>query len=276
MVDGAGGALHIGWVGYARHHPIGTILLAIGPVLIPGLIGLWPRRFPAALTPAAVGLCAGIALFYLGSLPYRDPIWVGWRAGQIMLVVLPPLIARALATAVVRSRPFTVAAAVLVFAIGLPTTIIDAYNAQDTDNDRMGAGFHWTLTLTPAQQEALAWIRTHTPPSAVVQVDPIARGADTWTLIPTFAHRRMWAGLPISLLSDAEYKRRSGLVHEAYATEDAEHAWRIFRAAHVRFVYVDAAERRAFPAPALAKFAGAPSRFERAFSNAEVEIFQVR
>ena len=47
---------------------------------------LWPRRFPAPLIPAAVGLVAGAALFYLASLPHRDPIWVGWRAGQIMLV----------------------------------------------------------------------------------------------------------------------------------------------------------------------------------------------
>ena len=205
MVEGAGSALHVGFVGYARRHPIGTLLLAIGPALLPGLAGLWPHRFPRVLIPAAVGLGAGAALFYLGSLPYRDPIWVGWRAGQIMLVVLPPLVARALASGLVRSRPFTIAAAAVVFAIGLPTTIIDAYNAQDTDNRHMGAGFHWTLTVTPAEQAAFAWLRSNTPRNAIVQVEPIARGADTWTVIPTFAQRRMWAGLPISLLADGEY-----------------------------------------------------------------------
>lgn len=276
MVEGAGSALHIGFVGYARRHPVGTLLLAIGPALLPGLVGLWPRRFPPALLPAAVGLAAGIALFYLGSLPYRDPIWVGWRAGQIILVMLPPLVARALAAGLLRSRPFTVAAASLVFAIGLPTTIIDAYNAQDTDNHRMGAGFHWTLTLSPAQQEALHWIRANTPRAAIVQVEPIARGADTWTLIPTFAQRRMWAGLPISLLADEEYGRRARRVHAAYAGTDPELAWRIFKEAHVRFIYLDGVEHGALSPEACAKFEQAPTRFRNVFRNAEVEIFEIR
>jgi protoporphyrinogen oxidase len=275
MVEGAGNALHIGFVGYARRHPVGTLLLAVGPALLPGLIGLWPRRFPTALIPAAVGLLAGIALFYLGSLPYRDPIWVGWRAGQIMLVVLPPLVARALANGLLRSRPLTMAATAVVFAVGLPTTIIDAYNTQDTDNHRMGAGFHWTLTLTPAQQEAFSWIRSHTPRNAIVQCEPIARGADTWTMIPTFAQRRMWAGLPISLLADGEYTRRARRIRDAYASADAEHAWRIFREAHVRYVYLDRVERSAFPPEASAKFDQAPRRFRNVFRKDDVTIYEV-
>jgi hypothetical protein len=276
MVEGAGNALHIGFVGYARRHPIGTLLLAIGPALLPGLAGLWPRKFPTPLIPAAVGLVAGIALFYLGSLPYRDPIWVGWRAGQIMLVVLPPLVARALASGLVRARPLTVAAAALLFAIGLPTTIIDAYNAQDIRNTRMGAGFHWTLTLTPDQQEAFQWLRTHTPRNAVVQVDPKVRGADTWTVIPTFGQRRMWAGLPISLLADDEYKARTDRVHDAFATPDAEHAWRIFRDAHVGYVFVDTIERTSFAPEASEKYDAAPARFQSVFRNEDVAIYRVR
>jgi len=275
MIEGAGGALHIGFVGYARRHPIATLLLAIGPALLPGLVGLWPRKFPAPLIPAAVGLVAGVALFYLGSLPYRDPIWVGWRAGQIMLVVLPPLVARALASGLVRSRPFTVAAAALVFAIGLPTTIIDAYNAQDVRNDRMGAGFHWTLTVTPEQQEGFRWLRTHTQRNAVVQVDAKVRGADTWTVIPTFAHRRMWAGLPISLLGEDEYRRRTERIHDAFASPDAEHAWQIFHDAHVGFIYVDTAERTAFAPEASLKFDAAPRRFHNVFRSGDVAIYRV-
>jgi hypothetical protein len=276
MVEGAGGALHIGFVGYARHSPIGTLLLAIGPALLPGLLGLWPRRFPSALIPAGVGLAAGLALFYLGSLPYRDPIWVGWRAGQIMLVALPPLVARALAGGLANARPVAVACAILAFALGLPTTIIDAYNAQDTANHRIGSGgFHWTLTLSPQQQEALSWVQHFTPPSALVQMEPVTRGSDTWTLIPTFAQRRMWAGLLISLLGDDEYRLRARLVREAYGTTDPDHAWEIFKKAHVQFVYVDAVERAAFTPAAMAKFGTAPRRFAPAFRNQEVVIYRV-
>lgn len=217
-----------------------------------------------------------MALFYLGSLPYRDPIWVGWRAGQIMLVVLPPLVARALAAGLVRSRPFTVAAAAVVFAVGLPTTIIDAYNAQDVANRHMGAGFHWTLSVTPAQQEAFRWIRTNTPPAAIVQIEPSGRGADTWTVIPTFAHRRMWAGLPISLLADEEYRRRSRRVREAYETTDAQAAWRILKAGRVRYLYVDDTERAEFSVEACTKYDRAPEWFRRVFDNDEVSIYEVR
>jgi protoporphyrinogen oxidase len=276
MIDGAGGALHLGFVGYARHSPVSTLLLAVGPVLIPGLLGLWPRHFPIRLAPAAIGLVAGILLFYLASLPYRDPIWVGWRAGQIMLVALPPLVARALAAGLTRARPLAVAGVIAVFMLGLPTTIIDAYNAQDVDNHRMGAGFHWTLTLTPEQQDAFRWLRTHTHPSAIVQVEPTTRGPDTWTMIPTFAHRRMWAGLPISLLAEPEYRLRAQRIRDAYGTLQPEHAWEIFKRAHVQYVYVDGAERAAFPAAAIDKFNQAPRLFEPVFRNQEVVIYLVR
>jgi hypothetical protein len=276
MIDGAGGALHLGFVGYARHAPVGTLLLAVGPVLIPGLLGLWPRQFPIRLAPAAIGLVAGILLFYLASLPYRDPIWVGWRAGQIMLVALPPLVARALAAGLTRARPLAVAGVIAVFMLGLPTTIIDAYNAQDTANERMGAGFRWTLALSPAQVEAFRWLQHSTHPSAIVQVEPTTRGPETWTMIPTFAHRRMWAGLPISLLAEPEYRLRAQRIRDAYGTLQPEHAWEIFKRAHVQYVYVDGAERAAFPAAAIDKFNQAPRLFEPVFRNQEVVIYLVR
>ena len=87
------------------------------------------------------------------------------------------------------------------FAAGLPTTAIDTYNAQDISNRAMGPGFPWTVTVDPAQQAAFAWIRRETPREAVVQMEPMVRGRATWTLIPTFAGRRMAAGLPISLVA---------------------------------------------------------------------------
>ena len=58
--------------------------------------------------------------------------------------------------------------------------------------------------LSPGQQEALAWIRSHVPEEAIVQMEPVVRGRDQWSLIPTFAGRRMAAGMPISLSAPAE------------------------------------------------------------------------
>lgn len=276
MIEGAGDAMHIGFVGYARRYPVTTLVFVLGPVLIPALAALWPKRFPPMLAPAAVGLIAGIALFYLGSLPFRDPIWVGWRAGQIMLVSLPALLARVLAFGWDRWRVPTAIAATLIALVGLPTTALDAYNSQDIANIEMGAGFRWTVRLTPSQQEALRWIRQTTYPSAIVQPDIVSRGSDTWTLIPTFAQRRMYAGIPISLLYEEEYKARAELVRQAFATTNGEEAWHIFKEGRVQYVYVDTAEKRAYPPEAIAKFGADEAHFSRVFRNADVDVYLVR
>ena len=63
-------------------------------------------------------------------------------------------------------------AATLLIAIGLPTTLIDDFNAQDIGNREMGPGFRWTIMLTPEEQEAYRWIRTQTPPKAIVADGP--------------------------------------------------------------------------------------------------------
>jgi uncharacterized membrane protein len=86
----------------------------------------------------------------------------------------------------------------------------------------------------------------------------------------------MWAGLPISLLADGEYRRRATRIRDAYATVDATYAWRIFRDARVRFVYLDAVERGAFAAEACSKFDRVADRFRRVFANDEVSIYELR
>ncbi len=96
--------------------------------------------------------------------------------------------------------------------VGVPTTAIDTWNAQDIGNRREGPGFRWTLWTTRDQQQAFAWLRAQTPKSAIVQMEPMVRGREHWTLIPSFAGRRMAAGLPISLLPQPEYTEASELV----------------------------------------------------------------
>jgi len=284
MVEGAGDALYIGFVGYARREPFGTLALALGPALacaLPALLWVLPFRLTrqerARILPAATALVVGLLLFYLVSLPKRDPLWVGWRAGQIMLVALPGLIATSIAWALsLRAWPMAPAAVTVAALAGLPTTVIDAFNAQDIENRQMGVGFRLSVDVSAAEQDALLWLRLSTPPTAIVQVDVAARGPDTWTLIPTFAQRRMYAGLPISLLAEPIYRERAAAVAAAFDTTDLEGAYRVFRAGHVDYVYVGDAERRAHRPEALAKFDQRPDAFVRVFENAAATIYEVR
>jgi len=140
----------------------------------------------------------------------------------------------------------------------------------------MGVGFRLSVDVSAAEQDALLWLRLSTPPTAIVQVDVAARGPDTWTLIPTFAQRRMYAGLPISLLAEPIYRERAAAVAAAFDTTDLEGAYRVFRAGHVDYVYVGDAERRAHRPEALAKFDQRPDAFVRVFENAAATIYEVR
>ena len=190
MTDGAGSALHIGFVDPARNAPLVTFLLSFGPILVPAAIGLWPSgaSFVSRARPAIVGVALSILLMFFVTLTV-DIFWVGFRAGNLFSVFVPALVARGfVALGSPRWKPVAVGLALLTLVLGLPTTIIDAYNTQDVGNRLMSVGgFHWTIALTPAQQEGLAWIRTQTAADAIVQAEPVVRERETWTLIPSFA-----------------------------------------------------------------------------------------
>jgi uncharacterized membrane protein len=164
--------------------------------------------------------------------------------------------------------------ALIALVAGLPTTLIDVYNAQDITNRSAGPGFPWTEVLDIEHQEAMTWLRRATRPTDVVQLDPTARGATTWTLIPSFGERRMAASLPRTLVDVPEYHERSARVHDLFATANAQQAWDIARALRIDYIYVDAVERRAYP-EGVAKFEGTPL-FQRVFRNGEVTIYKVR
>jgi hypothetical protein len=213
-----------------------------------------------------------LALMYFVWLDV-DHEWVPFRAGQMLLAVIPALCARAMLAARVK-RWIVVAAAAALIASGLPTTAIDAYNARDIHNAREGPGFRWTLVLTPDQNRAFTWIRNATPATAIVQMEPIVRGRDGWSLIPSFAHRRMAAGLPISLLHVPEYDQRSTAVKDAFETSDPADAWRTVHGLHIAYVYVDATDRRAYPG--AAKFDSSPQYFAPVFRSGDVGVYAVR
>jgi hypothetical protein len=273
--EGAGGAVALGLSRRAAAAPVLLPLLSIGPVLVPALAGIvaGARRWP--LQAAVVGVCTGLVLLYFVTLTL-EPIWVGWRAGQIILVTIPALVAAMLSVATDRFRPPAPAAVVLLIAVaGLPTTLIDWWNAHDVTNDRNGPGFRWTVVVPPDAQAALRWIREHTPAEAVVQMSIEPRGRETWTLVPTFAERRMAAGKPISLLTIPEYQERASQADAMYRTFDAAEAAQLARALRVDYVYLDRVEREAFGEAAAAKFLDA-RYFTLVFSEGSASVFAVR
>jgi hypothetical protein len=278
MLEGARGALQLGFRGNAARSSFITMGLALGPLLLPALGGLvLVRKLEASVIPIVAALLVGLGLFYFVSIGGTDPVWVGWRAGQILLVTLPALAALFFARASESraGRWCAGALAVVLFAVGVPTTAIDVYNAQDVTNHGMGPGFPWTVVITPHQQAAFDWLKASTPEDAVVQMDPTARGRATWTLIPTFAQRRMAAGLPISLVMTEDYRQRSQRVREMYRTEDAQQAWSIAHAMRIDYVYVDRTEREAFGESAMRKFDGNPEYFRLMFRSDDVSIYAI-
>lgn len=276
MVDGAGSTLHFGVAAFARFRPLLTFCLSLGPLLAAAAAGLVvARHWGQALAPAIVGFVAGVGLLYFVVL-IAETSYVGFRAGQIIQVSLAPLAAAFCAHGFASSRRrLVVAVAAALILAGLPTTVIDAYNAQDIRNLGPGPGFRWTIVTTPEQQEAFAWIRARTRRGAVVQMDPVVRARETWTQIPTFAERRMAAGLPISLIFTDVYEQRSAVAHEMYVTPDPLQAWRLARDLGVDFIYVDKLEREALPAGFEAKFENSPTLFRREFANAEARVYAV-
>lgn len=274
VMDGAGSALEFGLHGFSRNRPVVTLLLSLGPVLLPALAGLLVRPASAPERRAAVIGAAGIALglFLLYFVRISEASWVGFRAGQILLVSIPILLARPFARL---PRQAGVALAAVILLLGLPTTVVDTYNAQDIGNRRPGPGFRWTLWTTKAQEEAFAWIRANTADGDIVQMEPIVRAREHWTLIPSFAGRRMAAGQPISLLPIPEYAEKSEQVRAIFATASVPEARTLAHRLRLDYLYVDGEDLRAYP-DGIRKFDEHPEAFERLFANSEVRIYRVR
>lgn len=276
MGEGAGEAITIGWAGHARNAPVVTLLMSLGPALVPALGGLWPwRRMPVLpLIIAACGLLVGLSLLYFVVL--SEASWVGFRAGQILIAVLTIPLARLFGRLLDGGRHLALAGlAAVVFLAGAPTVIADTRNAADIGNLKPGPGFPWTLTVTPGQQQALLWVRRQTPRRAVVQMDVIARGRAHWSFIPTFAGRRMATGFPISLLPRPIYGERAAEVRSIFGMTDPDRAHAAARQLGIHFLWVDALDREVYP-DGTARLGAAREHFERVFDNGEVQVYRVR
>ena len=278
MVEGASGVVLYGLGGYARNAPIATLMLSLGPLILPTALGMWPPwRIPRRAWPALAGTALGLAVFYLVRLSVEGS-YIGFRAGQLLQLAMPGLAAIGFGRLWAGSRATRAAAVALcalLVAVGLPTTLIDSYNAQDVTNRRMGPGFHWTIALTPDEQEAHAWIRRETPRDAIVQMDPIAHGRETWSQLPTFAWRRMAAARPISLMNIPVYAERSRRAHRIYADRNPAAAAKLAAELGIDYIFVGPAERKGNPAASLEKFDKRPDLFRPVFANPGTRIYAV-
>ena len=119
-----------------------------------------------------------------------------------------------------------------------------------------------------------AWIRAQTQADAIVQMEPMVRGREHWTLIPSFAGRRMAAGLPISLLPQPEYTETSELVRSIYQGASAEAASDTARRLRIDYLYVDGTDMAAYP-DGVRKFDEHPALFSKVFSSGDARVYRV-
>ena len=274
MVGGAPSVVQFGLLGNAARQPLWNLVLSLGPAAAPAIAGAFAfRHHEEARRAVPAMLLIGLSLVVMHFVRLSvDDSWVGFRAGQLLLVALPAFTAAGFTFPGGTSK-IVGTIALLALVTGLPTTLIDLYNAQDITNRTAGPGFRWTEVLDVEHQDAVTWMKRATRPTDVIQLDPTARGETTWTIIPSFGERRMAASLPRTLVDVPDYHERSARVRELFATADAKRAWDIAHALHIDYVYVDTVEREAYP-EGVKKFENSPL-FAQAFRNGEVTIYKV-
>lgn len=256
-----------------------VLLLNFGPLLIGGVVGLVVSRGSRAeIAPVVALVAASLFFYFFADVPDMGGVWVGWRAGHLLLIGLGMLTGVAIDALRMQSRPIRwvggCVAAVL-FALAVPTVAIDVRNARDIANrDRMPL-FPWTLVLSKAEIEGLEWIRRSTPPDAIVQVDPQARNAGTWAYIPAFAERRMAAGLPISMIPLRPYQLATdNVVFGIFHAPTAKDAWEMAHFLGISYLVIGDAEREANH-DGEKILAADPALFRSAFHNDALTVYEV-
>ena len=252
-------------------------LLSFGPLLVGAICGLmvW-RRLHLRLLPAAALALGAAAFYFFVDVPEMGGVWVGWRAGHLLLIAFAGLTAATL-EALWRSqgavRSAGLVAATVLGVAGLPTVLIDVYNASDLTNREQAAGFPWTLIVSPDELEALEWVKHATPADAIVQAEPWIRNQATWAYVPAFGERRMSAGLPISMTPARVFEAGSNYVRDfVFNAADGPSAWQAARAIGVDYILAGKPERRAY-ADAIEEFERHPELFMPVFRNSSTTIY---
>ncbi len=284
-VDRSGGRIvYVGSLNpVAAHNTATGIALSFGPILLAAAAGGATALYRRARQFGVLGLVIAIAFFFYFFVDVVDHqhAYVGFRAGHLLFIAFAPFVGYVWQELRAAGRVARAAAAVagLLLAIATaPTTIIDLFNAQDTAFRARGPGFNWTEIITPDELQALAWIKTYTPPDALVQPDPI-RGADrgesgTWAYMPAFGERRMTAGMPISMIPIRKYQEASARVEQVFRTGEIERAYRIATDLNLQYLYVGPEENRVYPG-VRERFDRAPFWFKPVFKNESVAVYRV-
>jgi hypothetical protein len=270
-VDRGGQVILLGLNHVAVANVVPATFLSFGPVLILGaaaaVVAWRERRRDLGPVAAILGVC--VVFYFFVDIRDHQNVYVGWRVGHLTFIAsiagIAVLLER-LSTLERRARAGWAALA-LILAASAPTVLIDLYNTQDIGNRG------WTLTLSPAEMAAFEWIGRHTLPADLVQIDPVARDPGSWAYIPAFANRRMFGGLPISMVPLHKYDVRAKRIREIFDLE-APLAYERARSANVRYVWVGEPERGAHPG-VDARLDADPTLFQPVFRRDGVTIYGV-
>ncbi len=253
--------------------------LSFGPMLILGAAGalVAVRRRATQFLAIAVIIVVSFAFYFFVDVRDHQNVYVGWRAGHFLFVAFAVLVGYGLQELWRmggRTRVATVASAVVLALLSLPTFAIDFYNTQDITNQNPADNFSWTLVLTHDEIAAFTWIRGATPADAVVQFEPHAREGRRWADVPAFAERRLSAGLPISMVPLAKYEEASTKVLALYQEHDPDAAFSRAARLGIDYLIVGPPERKMFP-DFETTLRSRPSRFREAFRSGDVSIYML-
>jgi len=262
----------------ATHGVIASLLLNF-PMLAASFVGLWIAMRSDAPHADIFGVivCVSALFYFFVDVIDHQHVYVGWRSGHFTFIASAALAGYALQELFRRGgrvRIVTAITAVLLAAAAVPTMAIDLYNTQDVANRSRGPSFRWTLVLPPEEIEALDWIRTSTPPDAIVQVEPFVRDTNTWAYLPAFAERRMAGGLPIGMVPLAKYQAASRRVRDIYTAADWRGAYDRATALRIDYLVVGPPERTAYPA-FDAMVAAEPTYFVPVLRNGSISIYRL-
>lgn len=275
MSEGAD-ALTFGLHEFARTAPLTALSLSLGGVLVPAALGLVPSRHVAfrPAVPGMLALAAGLLLMHFVTL--TDTSWVGFRAGNVILVTVGMLIARGLVVVDhVTGRTAAILLAAVMLLLGSATTAIDWFNARDVENRAMGPGFLWVMPISSEQQAAYDWLRRATPPGAVVQADPFVRGRQNWSGIPSFGGRRMAAAAPLSLLPNPSHEQLVHRAHQIFTALPADEARAAATELGIDYLWLDRDDWLAPGGASLQRLLDRPDLFPPMFTAGDTHILAV-
>jgi hypothetical protein len=278
-VDRGGQVITVGLNPVATHSFWVSSAVSFGGAALLSAFGVWnacrARRSDLGAVIAIAAICP--LFFFFIDIRDHQNVYVGWRVGHLLFMasIVPMALAfEHAASASGWARTARIAMVAGVAAIAAPTVLIDLYNTQDVSNRRMAAGFRWTLVLSRDDLDAFRWIKGHTSPSAIFQVNVKARDTETWAYLPAFAERRMAVGLPISMVPMRKYEDGARLVENMFELDDPAGIHQL--AVQLRIEYILSGPPERSYSPRVQRWIDSrPDLFPLQFRNRSISIYAV-